>query len=113
MDYVLLPNRIEYDLALVDRDVLLTETIAPLLPFAQDIAKRLGVPVFAICDTNCDPDPVDYIIPANDDAIKSVQVVTKAFADAVLEGRERAAAHQAEMAAEAENKGKDAVVEAR
>ncbi len=77
-------------------------------------AQRLGVPVFAICDTNVDPDPINYIIPANDDAIKSVQVITKAFADAVLEGRERAAAHQAEMAAEAENRGKDAAaVEAR
>ncbi len=76
-------------------------------------AGRLGVPVFAICDTNVDPDPINYIIPANDDAIKSVQVISKAFTDAVVEGRERAAAHQAEMAAEAENKGKDAAVEAR
>jgi small subunit ribosomal protein S2 len=76
-------------------------------------AKRLGVPVFAIVDTNCDPEPINYLIPANDDAIKSVQVISKAFADAVLEGRERAAARQAEMAAEAENRGKDTSVEAR
>ncbi len=47
------------------------------------------------------------MIPANDDAIKSVQVVTKAFADAVLEGKERASARQMEMAGEQENKGKD------
>jgi small subunit ribosomal protein S2 len=70
-------------------------------------ARRLGIPVFAIVDTNCDPDNVDFVVPANDDAIKSVQVITKAVADAVLEGRERAATRQMEMAAEAENKNKD------
>lgn len=70
-------------------------------------ARRLGIPVFAIVDTNCDPEEVDYVVPANDDAIKSVQVITKAFASAILEGRERAVQHQAEMAAEAENRGKD------
>jgi small subunit ribosomal protein S2 len=72
-------------------------------------ARRLGIPIFAIVDTNCDPEEVDYIIPANDDAIKSIQVVMKAISDAVLEGRERSTQQQAEQAAEAENKGKDAV----
>src|SRR5512140_1771769 len=71
-------------------------------------AKRLGIPVFAIVDTNCDPQDIDYVIPANDDAIKSIQVVLKAIGDAVLEGKERASAHQAEQAAEGESKGKDA-----
>ena len=71
-------------------------------------ANRLGIPVFAIMDTNCDPDGIDYVIPANDDAIKSVQVVTQAFADAVLEGKERSSARQAETSAEAEHRGKDA-----
>lgn len=70
-------------------------------------ARRLNIPVFAIVDTNCDPDNVDYIVPANDDAIKSIQVITHAFADAVLEGKERSATRQMEMAAEAENKDKD------
>ncbi len=56
-------------------------------------AKRLGIPVFAIVDTNCDPTLVDYPIPANDDAIKSIQTITKVFADAVLEGTERSTAH--------------------
>ncbi len=74
-------------------------------------AKRLGVPVFAIVDTNCDPDEVDYVVPANDDAIKSIQVITKAIGDAILLGRERATQLQAEQAAEAENKGKDTVEE--
>jgi len=72
-------------------------------------ARRLGIPVFAIVDTNCDPDTVDYLIPANDDAIKSVHVITKAFADAILAGKERAATRQMELAAEAENKGKNTV----
>jgi small subunit ribosomal protein S2 len=71
-------------------------------------ANRLNIPVFAIMDTNCDPDGIDYVIPANDDAIKSVQVITKAFGDAVLEGKERSSARQAETSAEAEHRGKDA-----
>jgi small subunit ribosomal protein S2 len=45
-------------------------------------------------DTNTDPDPIDYPIPANDDALKSVHLVTKTMADAVIEGHERAAAKQ-------------------
>jgi small subunit ribosomal protein S2 len=74
-------------------------------------ARRLGIPVFAIVDTNCDPDDVDYVVPANDDAIKSVQVITRAVADAILEGKERSATRQMEMAAEAENRNKDAADE--
>jgi small subunit ribosomal protein S2 len=70
-------------------------------------ARRLGIPVFAIVDTNCDPEDIDYVIPANDDAIKSVQIIAKAIADAAIEGRERASRHQADAAAEADNKGKD------
>lgn len=55
-------------------------------------AKRLGIPVFAIVDTNCDPTDIDYIIPANDDAIKSIQVITKAITDAFIEGGEQTTA---------------------
>ena len=64
-------------------------------------AKRLGIPVAAIVDTNTNPDLIDYPIPANDDALKSVQLVTRVIADAVLDGAQRAAARQA---AEAEAK---------
>jgi len=71
-------------------------------------ANRLAIPVFAIVDTNCDPQGIDYVVPANDDAIKSVQVITKVIGDAILEGKERAAAHQMEVAAERESRGKDA-----
>jgi small subunit ribosomal protein S2 len=74
-------------------------------------ANRLGIPVFAIVDTNCSPEGIDYIIPANDDAMKSIQIITKAIADAVLEGKERAAARQMEMAVENEAKSKEPVEE--
>ncbi|MBL8007641.1 MAG: 30S ribosomal protein S2 [Ignavibacteria bacterium] len=49
-------------------------------------AKKLNIPVYAIVDTNCDPDLVDYPIPANDDAVKSIEIITRAISDAVLEG---------------------------
>jgi len=61
-------------------------------------AHRLGVPVVAIVDTNCDPEVIEYPIPANDDALKAVQLITKAIADAVAEGGQRVAARQAEEA---------------
>jgi small subunit ribosomal protein S2 len=50
-------------------------------------ANRLGVPVVAIVDTNCDPDEVDYVIPGNDDAIRAVRLITSRIADAALEGK--------------------------
>ncbi|HDI52198.1 30S ribosomal protein S2 [candidate division KSB1 bacterium] len=49
-------------------------------------ANKLGIPVFAMIDTNCDPDPIDFLIPANDDAFKSIGLITHAFVDAILEG---------------------------
>ncbi len=61
-------------------------------------ARRLGVPIFAIVDTNCDPEMVDYVIPANDDSLKTIQLIVKAVADAILEGSERAAAQRPETA---------------
>ncbi|MCW2678635.1 MAG: ribosomal protein, partial [Frankiales bacterium] len=53
---------------------------------AVNEARKLGIPVVAILDTNCDPDVVDYKIPGNDDAIRSIQVLTRVIADAVAEG---------------------------
>ena len=53
---------------------------------AVDEARKLGIPVIAILDTNCDPDEVDYPIPGNDDAIRSVALLTRVIADAVAEG---------------------------
>jgi len=54
-------------------------------------ARRLGIPVVAPLDTNCDPDLIDYPIPGNDDAIRSIQLFCREMADAVIEGRELAA----------------------
>ncbi|MBM3268291.1 MAG: 30S ribosomal protein S2 [Candidatus Sericytochromatia bacterium] len=51
-------------------------------------ARKLGIPVVAIADTNCDPDEIDYVIPGNDDAIRSVKLLTAKIADAVIEGRQ-------------------------
>jgi len=53
---------------------------------AVDEARKLGIPIVAILDTNCDPDEVDYKIPGNDDAIRSVTLLTRVVADAVAEG---------------------------
>ena len=51
-------------------------------------ARKLGIPVVAIVDTNCDPDEVDYVIPGNDDAIRAVKLIAGKMADAILEGRQ-------------------------
>ena len=50
-------------------------------------ARKLGIPVFGIVDTNCDPDDVDYVIPANDDAIRAVRLIVGAMADAICEAK--------------------------
>ena len=50
-------------------------------------ARILGIPVFGIVDTNCDPDEVDYVIPANDDAIRAVKLIVAAMADAICEAK--------------------------
>lgn len=52
-------------------------------------ASRLGIPIVALVDTNCDPDPIEYVIPANDDAIRSVRLIMSRLADAIIEGRTR------------------------
>jgi small subunit ribosomal protein S2 len=51
-------------------------------------ARKLGIPIIAIVDTNCDPDEIDYIIPGNDDAIRAVNLFSSKMADAVLEGKQ-------------------------
>ena len=66
-------------------------------------AHKLGIPIVAVVDTNCDPDEIDYVIPGNDDAIRAVRLIAGAMADAVIEGRqgEQGEAAEAEVAAEA------------
>ena len=51
-------------------------------------AKKLGIPVVAIVDTNCDPDDADYIIPGNDDAIRAIKLIAATLADAIIEGKQ-------------------------
>src|SRR5690625_403680 len=51
-------------------------------------AHKLNIPIVAMVDTNCDPDEIDYVIPANDDAIRAVRLMTSKMADAVLEGQQ-------------------------
>lgn len=67
-------------------------------------AHKLGIPIVAIVDTNCDPDEIDYVIPGNDDAIRAVKLISGAMADAVIEGRQgqmgAAEAEAAELEAE-------------
>lgn len=65
-------------------------------------ANTLGIPIVAMVDTNCDPDPVDYIIPANDDAIRAIKLITARIADAVIEGRQLREALMAEEELEVE-----------
>ncbi|HWV78410.1 MAG TPA: 30S ribosomal protein S2 [Isoptericola sp.] len=72
---------------------------------AVDEARKLGIPVVAILDTNCDPDVVDYAIPGNDDAIRSVTLLTRVIADAAAEGllqRHSGKKGEADQTAEAE-----------
>ena len=73
---------------------------------AVNEAKRLNIPVFAIVDTNCDPDPIDYVIPANDDAARAVEIIGRVIADAVIEGSAKAKELKAHEVAEGEKVSK-------
>ena len=93
------------DMAKVPSAVWIVDTNKEHL--AVDEARKLGIPVVAILDTNCDPDQVDYPIPGNDDAIRAVQLLTRVVADAVADGLLKrhsgaSAAAEGETAAEAE-----------
>src|SRR5690606_3373843 len=65
-------------------------------------AHKLNIPVVALVDTNCDPDEVDYVIPANDDAIRAVKLLTGAMADAILEAKQGEATEEATVEEEQE-----------
>mgnify|MGYP001309582134 CR=1 FL=1 len=70
-------------------------------------ANRLNIPVFAIVDTNCDPDPIDYVIPANDDAVKTIEIITRQIADSIIEGEAKLKEKKAEENAEKERLRKE------
>ena len=98
--------RREKEKLLANLDGMRTMTEAPQAVYMVDVkreetavaeANKLGIPVVAIVDTNCDPDMIDYIIPGNDDAIRAIRLITTKMADAVMEGRHR---HEAEIAEE-------------
>ena len=78
-------------------------------------ARVLGIPIVGMCDTNCDPDDVDYVIPSNDDAIRSVKLIAGKMADAVIEGKqgESLAEAPAEEAVEAAAEETEAAEEAK
>lgn len=75
-------------------------------------ANRLGIPVVAIVDTNCDPDEIDYVIPGNDDAIRAIRLITSKIAEAVLEGRRLQEKVQAEKPADGSRGAKPAPAQA-
>ncbi len=69
-------------------------------------ARTLGIPVVGIVDTNCDPDDVDYIIPANDDAIRAVKLIASSMADAIIEGKQGESFDESEPTEEVESEEK-------
>mgnify|MGYP001248590454 CR=1 FL=1 len=73
-------------------------------------ARKLNIPIVAMVDTNCDPDEVDYVIPANDDAIRAVRLITSKIADAVIEGRQGESVQETEVKPE-ENTEQEAEVQ--
>ena len=70
-------------------------------------ARILGIPIVGIVDTNCDPDDVDYVIPANDDAIRAVKLIASRMADAIIEANQGEAVYTEEEAAAAEGEATD------
>ncbi len=98
--------------------IFVVDTIKEHIAISE--GKRLGIPIGAIVDTNCDPDAVDYPIPGNDDAIKSVQLITRAISDVILDSvsqevsaeemaqkEEAAKSEQAEEGTEEQEEGGD------
>ena len=70
-------------------------------PHKEDLAvkeaRKVGIPIVAMVDTNCDPDVIDYVIPCNDDAIRSIRLITGKMADAAIEGATRRESSQADQ----------------
>jgi small subunit ribosomal protein S2 len=60
-------------------------------------ARKVGIPIVAMVDTNCDPDLIDYVIPTNDDAIRSIRLISDKIADAAIEGQNRRESSQADQ----------------
>lgn len=71
-------------------------------------ARILGIPVIGIVDTNCDPDDVDYIIPANDDAIRAVKLIAAKMADAIIEANQGESFDEGSVSETGDSEGEDA-----
>jgi len=71
-------------------------------------ARKLGIPIVAIVDTNCDPDEVDYVIPGNDDAIRTIKLIAQTMANAIIEGRQGEQFTEEKAEAEAEIEAEEA-----
>ena len=74
-------------------------------------AKKLGIPIIGLVDTNCDPNDVDYIIPGNDDAIRAVKLITDVMANAIIEGKQGESLENAEESAETSEKAEEPATE--
>ena len=74
-------------------------------------AETLGIPLVGICDTNCDPEELDYVIPGNDDAIRAVKLIVSKMADAVIEANQGTADVDGEIEAESEEFAEEAATE--
>ena len=87
-----LKNKLEKNLAGIKNMETLPQALYVVDPVHEEIAvkeaRKLGIPIIAIVDTNCDPDLIDYVIPGNDDAIRAIKLITSKIADACLEGLE-------------------------
>jgi len=85
-------ERLEFAIGGISNMKRLPSAIFIIDPKNESIAvkegKRLGIPIVAVVDTNCDPDDIDYVIPGNDDAIRSIRLFTSRVADACIEGRQ-------------------------
>jgi small subunit ribosomal protein S2 len=76
------------EMTTLPRALFIADPIKDKIAFTE--AKKLGIPVIAISDTNCNPDGIDYPIPANDDAVKAIKLICGKIADAIIKGKTEA-----------------------
>jgi len=89
--------------------LFVTDPLKDKIAFTE--AKKLGIPVIAIVDTNCNPDGIDYPIPANDDAVKTIRLICSKIADAIMEGKTEAFSGEAGVAKLVAEEGREEAIE--
>jgi len=97
------------EMTTLPKALFIADPIKDKIAFTE--AKKLGIPVIAIVDTNCNPDGIDYPIPANDDAVKTIRLISSKIADAVIEGRTEAFSGEAGAAKLVAEEGREEAVE--